>query len=190
MSSSDLTDKVHIRIEQHDVKMLDSLYRLDTRPVLEPCHVLAAHATAESVVHVLLDLFPGSIGQVAGVLVLFQHELGPDYEMYDALVQAIRPVIVENLEIGGAGKRRAFWFKCRPFEEIGLDVLEDGAVCLLKVVNVLAVAAEIGGNALEDVYTVGSWTRMSVVHMGLQAEYDLIKIRFVVASSMRSQRMI
>lgn len=143
MSSSDLTDEVHIGIEQHDVEMLDGLYRLDTSPILEPCHVSAVHAIAEGVVNVVLNLFPGSICQVAGLLVLFQLELGPDYEMYDALVQSIWPVIEENFEIGWAGEWRTLWLKSKPFEEVVLNVLEYGAVCLLEVIDILSVAAEI-----------------------------------------------
>lgn len=168
MSSSDLTDESHIRIEQHDVEMLDGMYGLDTPPILEPCHISAVHAIAEGVVNVVLNLFPSSIGQVAGLLVLFQLEFGPDYEMYDALVQSIWPVIVENLEIGWAGEWRTLWFKCGPFKEVILNVLEDGAVGLFEIEDVLSVAAEIGWDALEDVYTVGSWTWASVMFMLLQ----------------------
>jgi hypothetical protein len=35
----DLPHKLHIRVEQHDVKMLHGMYRFQRSPVLEPYHL-------------------------------------------------------------------------------------------------------------------------------------------------------
>lgn len=79
MSSSYLLHEVHIRIEKHDVKMLNGVYGLQTSPIFEPCHSCAVHARTECIVHIRLNLFPSSIGQVACHLVLVQLKLGPYY---------------------------------------------------------------------------------------------------------------
>lgn len=157
VSSSDPPDEIHVRIEQHDVKVLNSLYGLDAPPILEPCHISVVHPVSENVVHEVLNFLPRDMGQVAGLLVLIKLELGPDYEMDDALVQTIGPVIVENLEVGGTGEWRTLCVKSGPVEEIILYVFEYGAVCLFEAVNVLPVAAEIGWDALKEVYAIRGW---------------------------------
>jgi hypothetical protein len=74
--------------------------------------------------------------------------------MYDSRVYPVRPVVVEDLEIRWICEGRTAWFKRGPLEEVVLDVFDNGAMGLFKVVYVLSIAAEGGRNALEDVYAV------------------------------------
>jgi hypothetical protein len=154
MSSGNLLHKFHIWVEKHNVEMLDSVYALQAPPILEPHHAPAVHLTAECIVNIVLDLPPSTIRQVARFLVFFQLEFGPYYQMYDSRVQPIGPVVEEDLEIRWVCKGMAAWLKRGPLEEVVLDVFDYGAVDPVKAVYVLSIAAEVGGNALEDIYAV------------------------------------
>jgi hypothetical protein len=92
-------DELRVWIIQHDMKVLDSVDALQALPVLEPDDVLARDFAAEGPFNKVFDALSGLRRQVICAGNLLERELGPYDKMNDFLVNAIRPVVVEDLDV-------------------------------------------------------------------------------------------
>ena len=119
----DFPDKFHIGIVEQDVKVLDGMDGLEGLPILKPndlhstvnwgqrlacqptkiwkqgTHPLRRQLSAKLLLHIVVNIFPSSIGEVTGGWVLCQRKFGPNHYMDDALLHAIRPVVQQDLKI-------------------------------------------------------------------------------------------
>ena len=68
------------------------MYTLQTLPVLEPYELFDFRG--KSFLYVSFDLFLGFFGGEAGDGIVFELEFGPDDEVHDVWVDAVRPVVV------------------------------------------------------------------------------------------------
>lgn len=95
----DELDKVRVGIVEHDVEMLNGMHALQTRPVLEPDDMVRLHFGAERPLHKVFDASLSLRREVVRAWYLFQRELGPYNEVHNLLVDAVGPVVVENLDV-------------------------------------------------------------------------------------------
>ena len=123
----DLRHKIHIRTIEHDMEVLNCMYGFERFPILEPdnlpqneewrmkvntisdqipdrnklkyTYILCRHSWPECLLHIVVNLFSSFWCQVINNWVVFQLELGPDYQVDDLLSNTIRPIIVQYLNI-------------------------------------------------------------------------------------------
>lgn len=108
------------------------------------------HLGAKRLGDVLLNLSTGLVRQVASPAVGDELKLGPDDEVDDARVEAIGPVVVQDLDILGVLKGPPAGPHGRlPAQTLVEDKVGNGAVLLGGRVGELFVAAQLGGDALE-----------------------------------------
>lgn len=74
----ELPHKIHVRIVDHDMEMLDGVDRFQGLPILEPNNLFTWYARAESPLHVLLDLLSRFRGEVVGCGVVLEIEFDPN----------------------------------------------------------------------------------------------------------------
>ena len=79
--------------------------------------------------------------------------------MHDALCQAVRPVIVEDLDVTRVGEGCSMWGDVWPAEAVLQHEVEDRAVRVRDVADELAVATQLGGGAVEAREAVGTCGR-------------------------------
>lgn len=101
ISPGDILQKLRVRIEKHNVKMLNRMNTLQSGPILEPNHICAPTSPYESLVHKLVDFAPDLREKIAFWIrgVRSEPKLRPNDEMGDASVYAVWEIIVENLQI-------------------------------------------------------------------------------------------
>lgn len=75
--------------------------------------------------------------------------------MDDAGVNAVRPVVVANLDVTWICERCTLWSEIRPLKQIVLNVIHDRSKLFLEVENVLTVAAESRWLSSEEVDSIG-----------------------------------
>jgi hypothetical protein len=101
------------------MEVLNGMYGLERLPVLEPddlfvrqptaikdsaglgtwTDLVRRHSRAERPLHIILDLFPRFGGQVVCPWVVLQLELHPHHQMDNPLVNPVRPVVIQDLDI-------------------------------------------------------------------------------------------
>lgn len=86
------------------MEMLDRMDALECAPVLEPDHVLPSTFTDEDTINKIVDL-PSSCWSEISIGLFFRDgssfeiEFRPYYQVDDSAVDAVRPVVVENLVV-------------------------------------------------------------------------------------------
>lgn len=95
----DFLDKTHIRIEQHDMEMLDSVDTLYACPVPEPCYMLRSDFGAERPPNIFIYPSSPSLCQVTLLRIFLHLEPCPYDQMHNTLVYTVWPVIVQNLDV-------------------------------------------------------------------------------------------
>jgi len=151
--------------------MLDCVHALQARPVLEPDDMLASDSGAEGPLHVVFDTPPSFGRQVICPRDFFEGELGPYDEVNNLLVDAIWPVVVEDLDVVwdhssvfaweqvGFGrtvtlKRLSSWRHGFPLQALVDDEVHNRAILLDKAMRELAVPPQVGRNAVKQVHPV------------------------------------
>jgi len=61
-----LAHKVGIRVEEHDVKVLDGMDGLESGPILEPHDMILGHLGAKRPCDIVVNLCARRVGEVAG----------------------------------------------------------------------------------------------------------------------------
>lgn len=95
----DVLDERCVCVVQHDVKVLDCMHTLQAPPVLEPGNVVGLHSAAERLVHERVHLLVRLGRRETCLGVFVQLELGPDDKVHYPVVNAVRPVVVQNLDV-------------------------------------------------------------------------------------------
>lgn len=113
----ELPHKIHVRVVDHDMEMLDGVDRFQGLPVLEPnnlglphrtsayritqvmsetlaTHLFTGYPRAECPPHILLDLLPRFRGEIVGCGVVLELKFDPDNQVNDVRFDAIRPVVI------------------------------------------------------------------------------------------------
>jgi hypothetical protein len=169
IASRDHVEERWLGIAKQDVEVLNGPDALQRLPVLEPHHLRRSVSnTVDADPYILLANLgherrldepsngrPHLLGQVASGRVLGQGELGPHDQVNDPLGQAVRPVIVEDLDVPRIRKGRAVGRDVGPAETIVEHEVQDGAVGEGDVADELAVAAQLGGRPVEAGEVVG-----------------------------------
>ena len=106
VSRSDAFEESLLWSVKHDMKVLQSMYRFQTRPILEPYQLLSSMAFCPTEFRddELPDLVSGPWRQVICNRIIFESELCPDDEMNYVGLDAIWPVVVEDLPISMVSK--------------------------------------------------------------------------------------
>ena len=122
-------------------------------------YMTLGHLGAKRFGDVVFNLGAGLVGEVAGGRVGDELKLCPDDEVDDARVEAVGPVVVEDLVVGGVleggGAAGADGRRPGPAQALGEDEGGDGAVTPGRLVDKLLVAAQLRGHALEALEAVG-----------------------------------
>lgn len=79
--------------------MLNRVNTFQTRPILEPYHVVLTASFDKRFVHVVVDFFASFRSQVTSGWIIDKIKLRPDDDMDNSLVNAIWPVIKQNLVV-------------------------------------------------------------------------------------------
>ena len=88
--------------------------RLDRLPVPKPNHVLSRDARAKRSFDKVLDLPLHLRSRVTRIRVILDGEFDPDYQMNDILINAVWPVVVEDLVVVVELKGCSSCFKACP----------------------------------------------------------------------------
>lgn len=118
ISVGDLLHKLHVWVVEHDMEVLDRVDGLQGLPVLEPddlsqtlisyirtadkdraTNLLRRHPRTERLLYILIDLLPRPGCQVVGLRVVLELELDPHDQVDDALLNPVRPVVVQDLDV-------------------------------------------------------------------------------------------
>ena len=139
------------------MEMLYGMYAFQALPILEPHHKISSNFTPENIVNERLHSSLRLREQVSRTRVLWQVEFGPDHQVSDSRINTIRPVVVQDLEVGGASEWLLAALGCCvcPAESMAENVGQDGTVGLLQGVDEMAVAAQERGATIEEIDLVG-----------------------------------
>ena len=80
--------------------MFHSMYGLQSVPILEPADPIGRNPAPEDLLHMVIYLLSSLGRQTFGVHVVLQHEFRPYTEVDDARIDAIRPIVIDDLDIG------------------------------------------------------------------------------------------
>lgn len=115
------------------------------------------HLVAKSLGDEGFNLIACLAGEITANRASLELKLGPDNKVDDARIQAIWPVVVEDLVIVGILEWRAARNnRLSPLQALGENEVGDSAVSLGQLVGEGLVAAKLGGNALEALEGVGA----------------------------------
>ena len=102
--TSDMLYKILVRIEHHNMKVLNSMYAFQRAPVLEPDHIIPPTNSNERSVDKIVNLSSSfrrkiTIGVGVRDCASYELEFCPDHEMDNSCVDAVGPVVVEDLVV-------------------------------------------------------------------------------------------
>lgn len=142
------------------------MHAFQALPVLEPDDSISIHGAvvintltsrrAKRAGDELLNLPPCLNGRFLRVRLIIHLPFRPDDEMRDILINMIRPVVVEDLEVRRVAE--VFFFRrsnILPVQTLVLDECQNRAVCLLQVVDVFQVCTQRERVAFEVVDASG-----------------------------------
>lgn len=95
----ELLHQACVWIVQHDVEVLDRMHALEAPPVLEPCIVLGLDLASERPPDERVDLLVRFRRRVARLCVVLELKLGPHDQVHNLVVDAVRPVVVQDLDV-------------------------------------------------------------------------------------------
>lgn len=81
---------------EHDVEVFNRMDGLERLPILKPHDRLRRHSRTKGPLDILLDRLPRLVCQIVRGRVIRELELGPDHQMNNVGVDAVRPVIVQD----------------------------------------------------------------------------------------------
>jgi hypothetical protein len=99
IAHSNILHKLGVGIKQHDVEVLNSMHALQTPPILEPHKILRFHFGAKRFLHKRVDFLMRFRCRKPCFGVVVELEFSPDDEVFDPGVDAVWPVVVQNLDV-------------------------------------------------------------------------------------------
>ncbi len=108
------------------MKVLDCVHALQALPILEPHIVL--HFGRKRLLYKRLNLRLGRCCRLSRDWIILQVKLGPDDEVDDVRVKAVRPVVVEDLHVLGILERPALGLQRLPPQALLEHEVENTAI--------------------------------------------------------------
>ena len=93
----DLLEEAAVWFVQHDVEVLECVNAFQALPILEPDKFL--NLGCKCPLDIAIDLFTRFRCAEASLLIVLKLELGPNHPMHYVWIDAVRPVIVQNLYV-------------------------------------------------------------------------------------------
>ena len=142
------------------MEVLKSLHALQRPAVSEPNQVVSrdtASSAAKVLLHEVLNVGMGFGSKITGDHILFEVEFGPDDNMNDVEVDAVGPVIVEDLVVSRVAEwRSAGGLERCPVQSLFLNEVDDRSESAVEVVSELDISSEVVGSPLEEVNSIDS----------------------------------
>jgi hypothetical protein len=98
-SSGNPLNKPRRRLKDQHMEMLNRPHALQLAPVPEPDNILLPANPRESLPHKPFNLGPARGHQIIGQRIRRKREFGPDDKVHDPRVEAVGPVVAEDLPV-------------------------------------------------------------------------------------------
>ncbi len=110
--------------------------------------------------------------EIAGDLIFLKFEFGPHDKVHDIEIDAVWPVVVQDLVVGAVledGVSRGY--DGRPTESFMLDEVKNRSICSLQVVHKLHIAFQVAWRTLKKVDAFDSYRRISIGQWAVLSAY-------------------